>query len=70
MCIRDRLWSGQFELLWPLGDVNRDGSVSFLDISPFVVLLTNSQFEHEADLNCDGAVDFRDISPFVALLSQ
>ena len=64
------LWSGQFELLWPLGDVNRDGSVNFLDISPFVALLTNSQFEHEADLNCDGAVDFLDISPFIALLSQ
>ena len=53
-----------------LGDVNRDGAVDFLDISPFIVLLSAGDFQAEADTNEDGVVDFLDISPFIILLSS
>ena len=53
-----------------LGDVNRDGVVDFLDISPFIVVLSNSGFQLEADINQDGEVDFLDISPFIVILSS
>ena len=53
-----------------LGDVNRDGAVNFLDISPFVSLLSDDIFQDEADINRDGEVSFLDISPFVALLTS
>ena len=52
-----------------LGDVNRDGAVTFLDISPFISLLASSTFQVEADINGDGAVTFLDISPFINLLA-
>ena len=52
-----------------LGDVNRDGVVNFLDISPFIGLLTNNSFQLEADINQDGVVSFLDIAPFIGLLS-
>ena len=52
-----------------LGDVNLDGAVNFLDISPFVRLLAGGGFQAEADINESGTVDFLDISPFVRLLS-
>ena len=54
---------------FPLGDVNRDGVVSFLDISPFIILLSGDDYQVEADVNDDGTVDFLDISSFIALLS-
>ena len=37
-----------------LGDVNRDGVVNFLDISPFISLLSTGDFQNEADMNGDG----------------
>ena len=52
-----------------LGDINMDGTIDFLDIAPFVALLTVGDFKAEADLNQSGNVDFLDISPFVALFS-
>ena len=52
-----------------LGDVNCDQSVDFLDISPFIDLLSSGEFNAKADTNVDGAVDFFDISSFIALLS-
>ena len=52
-----------------LGDVNQDGDVDFADISPFIGLLTNSQFQAEADTNEDGEVNFSDIASFIALLA-
>ena len=52
-----------------LGDVNMDGSVDFLDISPFVSVLSLGRFQAEADCDQSGAVNFLDISPFVAILS-
>ncbi len=51
------------------GDVNLDGMVNLLDVSPFVDLLATSQFQAEADCNCDGVVDLLDVSVFVSLLS-
>ena len=51
-----------------LGDVNRDGTVNFLDISPFILVLSGG-FQAEADVNADGSVNFLDISPFIILLS-
>jgi len=52
-----------------LGDVNLDGTVNFLDISPFIGILTASTYQNEADLDQNGAVDFLDISPFISALS-
>ena len=53
-----------------IGDVNGDGHIDFLDISPFIVLLTTGEYDHTADINADGAVDFLDISGFILLLSD
>lgn len=51
-----------------LGDVNLDGAVNFLDISPFIAVLAANGFQLEADINGDGSVNFLDISPFIGLL--
>lgn len=51
-----------------LGDANRDGVVNFLDINPFIALLTFNVFLAEADINQDGAVNFLDIDPFIDAL--
>ena len=53
-----------------LGDVNVDGIVNFLDISPFISVLSDDVFQAEADTNEDGEVNFLDISPFIAILSS
>ena len=52
-----------------LGDVNLDGAVNFLDISPFISLLSNGAFQKEADTDLNGIVNFLDISPFISLLA-
>ena len=52
-----------------IGDVNDDGMVSFLDIAPFIAVLSVGDFVDQADVNRDGMVDFLDIAPFIALLS-
>ena len=52
-----------------LGDANLDGVVDFLDISPFIALLSGNGFLDQADINRDGVVDFLDIGPFIGLLS-
>ena len=49
-----------------LGDVNMDGTVDFLDIAPFIAVLSMPDgFQTEADTNQDGMVDFLDIAPFI-----
>ena len=60
----------QFELGegFILGDVNCDGVVDLLDVSPFVDTITGA-FDVKADINKDGVVDLLDVAPFVALLS-
>ena len=52
-----------------LGDVNLDGIVNFLDISPFIQRLSNQEPQAEADVNQDGVVSFLDISPFIMILT-
>ncbi len=52
-----------------LGDVNLDGSVTFLDIAPFIALLSNQEFQAEADIDQDGVVNFLDIAPFIQILA-
>ena len=51
-----------------LGDVNQDGVVDFLDIAPFVAVLSAQSFQIEADLNQDGLVSFFDIQLFIDAL--
>lgn len=51
------------------GDVNEDGVVNALDISPFVSHLTAGTYLAEADMNSDGLVNALDISGFVAALT-
>ncbi|MCL4133644.1 UNVERIFIED_CONTAM: hypothetical protein GTU68_027494 [Idotea baltica] len=53
-----------------LGDVNEDGMVSFLDIAPFIVLLSSGVTSAAADINEDELVNFLDIAPFIELLSS
>lgn len=53
-----------------LGDVSGDGLVNFLDISPFIAVLTAEDFQDEADIDGNGAVNFLDIGPFIALLNE
>ena len=52
-----------------LGDVNQDGAVDFLDIAPFIALLSSDGFSCEADIDGNGVLDFLDIAPFIALLT-
>ena len=53
-----------------LGDVNLDGTADFLDIAPFIALLSATDFQDEADCDCSGTVNFLDIAPFIAILAQ
>ena len=53
-----------------LGDCNLDGNVNFLDISPFINVLSTQDFFAQADCNQDGGVNFLDISPFIGILSS
>ncbi|MBP7747518.1 MAG: hypothetical protein KA383_15490 [Phycisphaerae bacterium] len=61
-----------------VGDLNCDGEVTFGDINPFILALTNPVAYADAypdcdvnlaDVNDDGTVSFGDINPFVLLLS-
>jgi len=52
-----------------LGDVNQDGFITFLDISPFIGLLSSGEFLFEADMDQNGVVNFLDISPFIEALT-
>lgn len=51
------------------GDVDLDGMVTFLDINPFIGVLSGSGYQAEADCDCDGMVTFLDINPFINILS-
>ena len=51
------------------GDVNLDGSVTFLDINPFIVVLSSNGTQAEADCDCNGVVNFLDIQPFIDILA-
>ena len=52
------------------GDINGDGNVDLLDVTPFVDLLSGGGgYACAADINFDGAVDLLDVTPFVNILS-
>ncbi len=62
-----------------VGDMNCDGVVSFGDINPFVLALSNPQSYQQrypncrllnGDINGDGIFDFNDINGFVSLLTN
>lgn len=53
-----------------VGDVNDDGEVNFMDIAPFISVLSNANFTPAADINGDGSLDFGDIGPFIQLLAM
>lgn len=61
--------NGNLDLVFQLGDVSRDGSVDFLDISPFIQLLSSGEYQLEADTNPDTQVNFLDIGPFIQALA-
>ncbi|MBP7748356.1 MAG: hypothetical protein KA383_19750 [Phycisphaerae bacterium] len=73
------LWIGPVAPPYCLGDLNCDGQVSFGDINPFVLYLSNYAAwqttyagcnPKNGDINDDGAYPgFGDINPFVTLLS-
>lgn len=53
-----------------LGDVDLSTQVDFLDIAPFIALLSQAgAFQAEADINGDNAVTFLDIAPFITILA-
>ena len=54
----------------PLGDTNLDGNINFLDITPFISLVSVGEFLEEADLNEDGFVNFLDITPFINVIQS
>ncbi len=51
------------------GDVDLDGNVTFLDINPFIGVLSSNGSQAEADCNCDGEVNFLDIQAFIDILA-
>jgi hypothetical protein len=62
-----------------LGDMDCDGTLSFADINPFVLALTDAagyaqDFPacslYNADINGDGTLDFGDINSYVALFGS
>ena len=53
-----------------VGDVNLDGDVNFLDIAPFIAILSSVTFQAEADVNGSGSVNFIDVFPFIGILSD
>ena len=53
-----------------LGDVDLNGVVDFLDIGPFITVLTNLTFQAEADCDENGVVEFLDIIHFIGILSS
>ena len=65
--------------LYPVGDTNCDGVLSFADINPFILALQSEWDYHavypdcpwlNADCSGDGIVSYADINPFVRLLSM
>jgi hypothetical protein len=52
-----------------LGDVDLSGTVDFLDITPFIGVLSGGTFQAEADCDGSGSVTFLDITPFIGILS-
>ena len=69
-CTRDQNSAWESFAFNVLGDVNCDGVLNLLDVSPFVELLSNGQYSAKADFNSDGVVNLLDVAGFVAELSN
>jgi len=69
LVIADEFLGVQVEVLLLRGDVNGDGQVNFLDITPFIGLLSSGDFLEAADIDGNGEVNFLDITPFISLLA-
>ncbi len=52
-----------------VGDINCDGNIDLLDVSPFVAILIDGGYVEKADINQDGAVNLLDVGPFIQLLA-
>ena len=52
------------------GAVNLDGTVNLLDVAPFVDVLSNGDFQLEADVNQDSFVNLLDVAPFIDVLTN
>ena len=52
-----------------LGDCNQNGEVNFLDIAPFIEVLTTGAYLAQADCNQNGDVAFTDIASFITILT-
>jgi len=52
-----------------LGDADLNEDVTFGDIATFIQLLTDGEYQAEADIDQNGAVDFGDIAPFIEVLA-
>lgn len=50
------------------GDINCDGVVNLLDVSPFVDLVSSGGFSAKADFDNNGVVNLLDVPPFVDAL--
>lgn len=57
------------EIVAGSGDVNGDGTVTLLDVGPFVDRIVNGDFSCAADCNLDGVVNLLDVGPFVSKLT-
>ena len=68
-----RVFVSQITVPFVLGDANLDGVVNFLDIFPFIELLSPvdgfTDYLEQADCNLDGVLSFSDIAPFLAILA-
>ena len=53
-----------------IGDINGDGAVNLLDVSPFIEVLASGSYNSQADINLDGVVNLLDVQPFVDLLTS
>ena len=51
-----------------LGDVNADGNVNLLDVSPFVKAIQSGTYVPAADINSDNDVNLLDVDPFITEL--
>ncbi len=68
-CDDYHMFINQAEPAVVLGDINGDGSVNLLDVTPFIDLITSNEFQAAGDINMDGTVDLLDVAGFVDLLS-
>ena len=48
-----------------IGDVNCDGELNLLDVTPFVEAVSNGVLDPKADMNQDGADNLLDVVPFI-----